>query len=229
MKHRKEAFTLIELLVVIAIIAILMGILMPALGKARKQAQGVRCRGNLRQVGMAANLYAQDNDQYIPRGLNYAESTVWFTRFLPYLSQNTAGNDYRNVKIYRCPSYPDKDQTICYVINGWKFSGKGDKVGEQEGEPTRILSARHRADTIYIADDERGSRGIIETADDPDLPLYDVWAPEHLPYDSQGNLNGGRRVAAERHNKGCNLLYLDWHVDWISSLDIDVDMWRFDD
>jgi len=63
---KKRGFTLIELLVVIAIIAILMGILMPALSKVRKQARMIRCQANLRQYAIAGKLYAGDNDNSFP-------------------------------------------------------------------------------------------------------------------------------------------------------------------
>ncbi len=59
---RRNAFTLIELLVVIAIIAILMAILMPALNRAREQGKRAVCLGNLKQLTLAWNLYADDND-----------------------------------------------------------------------------------------------------------------------------------------------------------------------
>jgi len=61
-----EAFTLIELLVVIAIIAILMGILMPALQRVKEQTRGVICRANLRQYGLAGRMYIDDHDNYFP-------------------------------------------------------------------------------------------------------------------------------------------------------------------
>ncbi len=64
--YKKSAFTLIELLVVISIIALLVSILMPALGKARKQARNVLCLNNLRQLSLTFTLYAHDYDGKFP-------------------------------------------------------------------------------------------------------------------------------------------------------------------
>jgi len=66
--QKRHGFTLIELLVVIAIIALLLAILMPALQRVKKQAKGVVCQSNLRQIGMGANFYAEEYDSFIPRG-----------------------------------------------------------------------------------------------------------------------------------------------------------------
>ncbi len=70
-KGRNRGFTLIELLVVISIIAMLIGILLPALGRARQEAQAMKCSGNLRSVGQAEMMYTQAYDGYHPPSYVY--------------------------------------------------------------------------------------------------------------------------------------------------------------
>ena len=110
---RRRAFTLIELLVVIAIIAILAGMLLPALSKAKSTAQKAVCLSNLRQIGIAWHLYAVDNQNSNPGGLHTAEGKSYWLRLAPYLE----GGD----RIMVCPATSGSGKHSRMADERWGF------------------------------------------------------------------------------------------------------------
>ncbi|MHC4322994.1 MAG: DUF1559 family PulG-like putative transporter [Planctomycetota bacterium] len=191
---------------------------MPSLQRARDQAKGVTCRNNLKQIGLALTLYTDDYEGKFPRN-----GGIWIVKFLPYIGgQGGEDKDYRKMGVYNCPMYPDKEQTLDYVINSWN-DGVIEHIDPRDGY-TSITEFRRPSMKIFLADNSWTPNRPIIKADGllSGRGEFDVWRPEHLP----DGADGQRRVAKARHRDGCNAAFMDGGSGWIQAEKMTERMWE---
>ena len=165
---QRRAFTLIELLVVIAIIAILAAILFPVFAQAREKARQATCTSNLKQLDLAALMYAQDYDETFPGNLNngQADQSPWWLALPAYIQkgQTPTGNTYdaQNASnaggVFVCPSASPTENLLqfaaaTYPGKSLNYSPAGTVVqfNDANGGPT-LAAVNKPAETAWLTD-----------------------------------------------------------------------------
>jgi len=190
--ERDGAFTLIELLVVIAIIGILAGLLLPSLAKAKQTALRTQCIGNERQLFIAARLFADEHEGWLPaRGMGGADR--WPAAFRPYVGGN--------VGIYYCPAardnaeqaadpYSNSHNNTAYVINGFN-----DVIPYNTATAVLLDSLPYPSSTILFGEEKNGDGNFyMDLVEDNQDTILDY----------------------VRHNMGACYTFADGHGEWIS-------------
>jgi prepilin-type N-terminal cleavage/methylation domain-containing protein len=125
-KRWREGFTLIELLVVIAIIAILAGLLLPALARAKSKAHRIACLNNLRQVSIFMQLYTDDNRDFFPAHRNQNEGDDHSRALTNWWGSCIIGYSQSQSNLFRCPAL--KPKNVTYGVT-WAWNFDCDHVG----------------------------------------------------------------------------------------------------
>jgi prepilin-type N-terminal cleavage/methylation domain-containing protein/prepilin-type processing-associated H-X9-DG protein len=232
---RKRGFTLIELLVVIAIIAILASILMPVFAQARGKARSASCQSNLKQLGLAWIMYAQDYDEAFPFSAmrdapcpwdpSSTCQRYWQQMVEPYVKRGNSetaffGGNERGGNVFVCPDYlfPAPDVDEAGNPGGWG-GGAADGVPASGRWPLSsyapniaITSAWWSYGQPWAGD--TGQPGFLSTIGEPASII--MLAPNHdccIETWGGGGANNWTR-AAVRHQRGANYAMCDGHVKW---------------
>jgi len=216
--RQKHGFTLVELLVTVTVLALLAGLLLPALARAKKKCRAAVCRNNLHQVGLSLNLFLADHDAFFPRAVGYdlPESPDVEAGISRYLTGQS--------KVVECP---DGEELVTpaaifharYGYNAWG-SGPGFHESMLGLGGAGALSPQRMAESAIVSPGEMVAFG--DTAFDFGVPM------------GPARVNRGAEPPHAHHFGGANMIFCDAHVEfalvsrWTAQTDMARKRWNND-
>ena len=216
----KHSFTLIELLTVIAIIAILAGMLLPAVNRARGTAQQAACSNNMRQLGLAEQSFAVDHKNRLPSS-DYAGASDYYD-----YNQVQCIWDYLGQKedIFLCPT-DDCANTIKWIKDGSDYTSFRNSylvnMGTNrwlEGKTASTLSYKDWVKLLVpIANVDKPSSVMTHAEAAADQYVY-FGQKTKAEHDTSNQYS---RIRKNAHGKNSNFLYVDGHVEALNTVEVD--------
>lgn len=211
----RSGFTLIELLVVVSIIALLIAILLPALGAARESAKTIQCKSNLKQLQIAVTAYEIENDGFLPQPAQDSNITsvteraevMWFNALDDYLGQekknySSSNPNERNYEEFKqdpvwLEAGADKDDVRTYKMN--RYLGNSDnRAGLPLVKFYKVDDFKEASNTVVFLD----GRGL----DTPSVTTGNI------DTGGAGLFSATEIYAGLRHDGGANVVFGDGHV-----------------